>query len=198
MGAAASFIDHDAVGKIIVTADSVGNYIFLTVPVIALSICYYWAKGDGMFFAFKNYLDEVADIMNIFSFGFQIVVAYYIWVVANAHTTAFKKNKSPPGLDELLGKSPEKFILKVLFASVAIVVPLALLSAHLLSKWTNNALGYKDCLDEVADMVSIISAGGKYIFSLNVPFILLIHFELFNSLELDFFSISRKYFTYHS
>ncbi len=179
MGAAASFIDYDAVGKIIVTADSVGNYIFLTVPVIALSICYYWAKGD-MFFAFKNYLDEVADIMNIFSFGFQIVVAYYIWVVSDAFTTAVKKNKSPPGPDELLGKSPEKFILKVLFASVAIVVPLALLLAHLISKWTNNALGYKDCLDEVADMVSIISAGGKYIFSLNLLFILLIHFELFN------------------
>ena len=169
MGAAASFIDHDAVGKIIVTADRVGNYIFLTVPVIALSICYYWAKGD-MLFAFKNYLDEVADIMNIFAFGFQVVIGYYFWVVADAFTTAIKKNKSPPGLDELLGKSPEQFILKVLFASVAIVVPLALLSAHLISKWTNNALGYKDCLDEVADMVSIISAGGKYIYLFNVPF----------------------------
>ena len=171
MGAAASFMDYDAVGKIIVTADRVGNYIFLTVPVIALSICYYWAKSDmDMLSAFKEYLDEVADIMNIFAFGFQLVIGYYSWVVANAFTTAFKKNKPPPGLDELLGKSPEQFILKVLLASVAIVVPLALLSAHLISKWTNNALGYKDCLDEVADMVSIISAGGKYIYLFNVPF----------------------------
>jgi len=164
MGAAVSFIDHEAVGKIVTTANSVGNYIFWTMPVIALSICYFWAKGD-MSYAFKNYLDEIADIMNIFVFGFNVVTGYYIWAVTDAFVTAATKNKPPPGPDELLGKfgkSPEQFMLKVLFTAVAVVVPLALLSAYGLSKWTNNALGYKDCLDEVADMVSIISAGNKY------------------------------------